>query len=235
MLANQLGNSTDSISQYKDRVSKLTTDFELGLFFFLIRKSLFWIIPALGISLVSNELSMISLHFHYHDIAIVPLFVGSIYGLKNLKGILQERFSNFQGIFKVGILIVILLSNNISLTQRIISDWPTSESRSTVKEVKRFAKDALTKKGDYLSQDVFVPYLMNAPILKSLTKTISEKELKLKYKNLLLHTTIPNTSLLNESTFYGKPICLYKLKSEGSEAYIDLAVEIINKNQSVSL
>ena len=64
---------------------------------------------------------------------------------------------------------------------------------------------------------------------------ISEKELKLKYKNLLLETTIPNTNLLNESTFYGKPICLYKLKSEGSEAYIDLAVEIMNKNQSVSL
>lgn len=60
---------------------------------------------------------------------------------------------------------------------------------------------------------------------------ISERELKLKYKNYLLNTVIPNSTLLNESTFYGKPLCLYRLKSEGAEAYLELAYEIITKNK----
>lgn len=59
---------------------------------------------------------------------------------------------------------------------------------------------------------------------------ISERELKIKYNKYLLNTFIPNTSLLNESTFYGKPLCLYKIDSEGAIAYLDLASEILNNN-----
>ncbi|HMS64724.1 MAG TPA: AAA family ATPase [Ignavibacteria bacterium] len=56
---------------------------------------------------------------------------------------------------------------------------------------------------------------------------ISERELKIKYSKYLLNTVIPNTSLLNESTFYGKPLCLFKIHSEGAIAYLDLASEIL--------
>ena len=35
---------------------------------------------------------------------------------------------------------------------------------------------------------------------------ISERELKLKYNQYLLETNIPTSSLLNEATFYGKPL-----------------------------
>lgn len=59
---------------------------------------------------------------------------------------------------------------------------------------------------------------------------ISERELKIKYSKYLLNTVIPNTSLLNESTFYGKPLCLYKINSEGAIAYFDLASEILKNN-----
>ncbi len=59
---------------------------------------------------------------------------------------------------------------------------------------------------------------------------ISERELKIKYSKYLLNTVIPNTSLLNESTFYGKPLCLYKIDSEGAIAYLDLASEILKNN-----
>ena len=41
---------------------------------------------------------------------------------------------------------------------------------------------------------------------------------------------IPNTSLLNESTFYGKPLCLFKIDSEGAIAYLNLASEILKNN-----
>lgn len=59
---------------------------------------------------------------------------------------------------------------------------------------------------------------------------ISERELKIKYSKYLLSTVIPNTSLLNEATFYGKPLCLYKINSEGAVAYLNLAGEILQKN-----
>lgn len=59
---------------------------------------------------------------------------------------------------------------------------------------------------------------------------ISERELKIKYNKYLLNTIIPNTNLLNESTFYGKPLCLYKINSEGAIAYLNLASEIIQNN-----
>jgi chromosome partitioning protein len=61
---------------------------------------------------------------------------------------------------------------------------------------------------------------------------ISERELKIKYSKYLLNTFIPNTSLLNESTFYGKPLCLYKINSDGAIAYMNLAYEIIQNNLS---
>ncbi|MBI4932041.1 MAG: polysaccharide biosynthesis tyrosine autokinase [Bacteroidetes bacterium] len=50
MLADQFSKSSDSFSQYKERVSSLSSDFELGLFFFLIRKNLFWIFLFFTIS-----------------------------------------------------------------------------------------------------------------------------------------------------------------------------------------
>jgi chromosome partitioning protein len=59
---------------------------------------------------------------------------------------------------------------------------------------------------------------------------ISERELKIKYSKYLLNTVIPNTSLLNESTFYGKPLCLFKIDSEGAIAYLNLASEILKNN-----
>jgi cellulose biosynthesis protein BcsQ len=57
--------------------------------------------------------------------------------------------------------------------------------------------------------------------------------LRLKYDGYLFQNNIPVTNLLNEATFYGKPLCLYKINSEGSVAYINLSYEIINKNQEM--
>lgn len=61
---------------------------------------------------------------------------------------------------------------------------------------------------------------------------ISERELKLKFKDYLFDTTIPVSNLLNEATFYGKPLCLYKVNSQGAVSYLNLANEIINKPNS---
>ena len=44
MLEDQFSKTSDSFSQYKERVSKLSSEFEFGLFFFLVRKSILWVL-----------------------------------------------------------------------------------------------------------------------------------------------------------------------------------------------
>ena len=53
MLAEQFSNTSSSFSQYKERVSSLSKEFELGLFLFLIRKNIFWILLFFLIALTS--------------------------------------------------------------------------------------------------------------------------------------------------------------------------------------
>lgn len=76
---------------------------------------------------------------------------------------------------------------------------------------------------------VFTMYEKNSKVTE-----ISEKELKLKYKQFMLNSVIPSSNLLNEATFYGKPLCLYKIDSIGALAYLDLAYEIISKNEKIN-
>jgi chromosome partitioning protein len=63
---------------------------------------------------------------------------------------------------------------------------------------------------------------------------ISERELKLKYKEYLMDSVIPTSSLLNEATFFGKPLCLYKINSTGAIAYLNLAYELMQKNAKLT-
>ncbi|KAA0211860.1 ParA family protein [Ignavibacteria bacterium CHB1] len=61
---------------------------------------------------------------------------------------------------------------------------------------------------------------------------ISEREMNLRYKDYLFDIVIPSSNLLNEATFYGKPLCLYKIDSEGAIAYLELAYKILKNNSS---
>src|ERR1051326_92347 len=56
MITDQFSQSSDTFSQYKERVSKLSSDFEIGLFFYLLRKSIFWIILFFIIAISSAYL-----------------------------------------------------------------------------------------------------------------------------------------------------------------------------------
>ncbi|MCX6161050.1 MAG: ParA family protein [Ignavibacteriae bacterium] len=58
---------------------------------------------------------------------------------------------------------------------------------------------------------------------------ISERELKVKYGEYMMNTIIPVSNLLNEATFFGKPLCLYRINSIGAIAYMNLACEIMEK------
>ena len=44
MLEDQFSKTSETFSQYKERVSRISSDFEFGLFFFLVRKSIVWVL-----------------------------------------------------------------------------------------------------------------------------------------------------------------------------------------------
>ncbi|MFO7445266.1 MAG: ParA family protein [Ignavibacteriaceae bacterium] len=59
---------------------------------------------------------------------------------------------------------------------------------------------------------------------------ITERELRRDYAGYIFNTTIPKSTSLTESEFYGKPAVLVKAKTRGALAYLSLADEILNKN-----
>ncbi|HKE32548.1 MAG TPA: ParA family protein [Candidatus Angelobacter sp.] len=57
------------------------------------------------------------------------------------------------------------------------------------------------------------------------------QELKTFFGDKLLHTVIPRNIRLAEAPSYGKPALLYDVRSRGAESYIQLAKELIGRNQ----
>lgn len=94
-----------------------------------------------------------------------------------------------------------------------------------VEYIKEIANPVISVEGIVLTM-----YEPNTKIIE-----ISERELKLRYNKYLFKTTIPRNHLITESSFYGKPIILYNVNSNVSMAYLELAYELINKNQNAEV
>lgn len=56
-------------------------------------------------------------------------------------------------------------------------------------------------------------------------------EVRSHYKNAIFNTVIPRNIRLSEAPSHGLPISMYDVKSKGSDAYIDLARELIERNK----
>ncbi|MCL2661319.1 MAG: AAA family ATPase [Acidobacteriaceae bacterium] len=92
---------------------------------------------------------------------------------------------------------------------------------------------------DRVSQ-VFNPGLSLAGVLMTmyddrtnLSQQVSEN-LRAFFEDKLLETTIPRNVRLAEAPSHGKPVALYDSKSRGTEAYIELAAEILRRNNMES-
>jgi chromosome partitioning protein len=64
---------------------------------------------------------------------------------------------------------------------------------------------------------------------------ITEHELQLRFRKYMLKTVIPKNTHLIESSFYGKPAVLFNAASKGTLAYIDLARELLERQQTASV
>jgi chromosome partitioning protein len=63
--------------------------------------------------------------------------------------------------------------------------------------------------------------------------TMAVKILEEHYNQYLLKTVIPKNVAITEATFQGLPAVLYKAISKGSQAYLNLATEILKNNNSL--
>jgi chromosome partitioning protein len=60
-----------------------------------------------------------------------------------------------------------------------------------------------------------------------------EKEVRTHFGEQVFKTVIPRNIKLSECTSFGKPIVLYDVNSKGCIAYLDLAREVLTKNQRI--
>jgi chromosome partitioning protein len=63
---------------------------------------------------------------------------------------------------------------------------------------------------------------------------ITERELQLRFRKYMLKTIIPKNTHLIEAAFYGKPAILFNAASKGTLAYLELARELMGRQQSAS-
>lgn len=61
------------------------------------------------------------------------------------------------------------------------------------------------------------------------------QEIRSYFGDAVFRTTIPRNVRLGEAPSFGKPILLYDIKSKGSEAYLQLAQELINRSVDAPL
>lgn len=195
-----------------------------------------------GISEIFNFSRAIDYTIHKTDIPFLDFVPANINSIQN-----DERFAKMT---ENRVVLKNALKDIKSKYDFIIIDCPPTlrgitlnaltASDSVLIPVKcgHFSLEAVDKLFDYISwvREVANPYLDIEGILltmyekQSKVTEISERELRLKYAGYMFNTNIPVTNLLNEATFYGKPLCMYKLDSEGSVAYMNLSYEVINRN-----
>jgi len=197
-----------------------------------------------GISEIFNFSKSIDYTIHKTDIPYLDFIPANINTIQN-----DEKFSKLtenRAILKNAIKDIKSRYDYIIIdcppTLRGITLNALTASDSVIIPVKcgQFSLEAVDKLFEYIGwvREVANPYLDIEGILltmyelNSKVTEISERELRLKFEGYLFNTTIPTTNLLNEATFYGKPLCLYRINSEGAISYINLAYEIINKNQT---
>jgi chromosome partitioning protein len=99
-----------------------------------------------------------------------------------------------------------------------------SELVSTLERVRGAFNPNLTIEGVLLTM-----YDDRTNLAQQVTETLREF-----FKDRLFKTVIPRNIRLAEAPSHGKPVALYDPRSRGAEAYFELALELLERNQIVS-
>lgn len=144
----------------------------VGFLPLLIPKSLFYILPAFGIALVSKAPTMLTFNYHYQDIPLTVLFIGVIYGLESLstgKSWLFKINKKYLEHIAAIVFIVIIFSNPRFPSLIIKNRWPDSDEILLFHEIKRYEKVAPMDVKIWSDERVG-PFLINHPYQKSFNR-----------------------------------------------------------------
>lgn len=144
----------------------------------LVPRTLLFIIPAFGLTLMSNHPLMLTFDYHYQDVPLTVMFVGLVFGLRAW----QEQKP--QWIFRYGKRLQVLLTCAALLTligwhnrypMRLIKkDWPTSNELALLREINEI-RNVLPKEEKILVMDFLGPHFFDYKEMKSIS---SEDQIK---------------------------------------------------------
>lgn len=131
-------------------------------------KTLLFILPTLGISLLSNKPSMASINNYYQDLPITIVFIAVILGLsgwERKEGWFFRISIPWQKIASFLTLSCLILYNNHYPARIIRQQWPTSEDLQTLSEINRFKKEVNPQRIIWTS-GILGAYFIELPYLR---------------------------------------------------------------------
>jgi uncharacterized membrane protein len=155
-------------SLYYEKVKLIFLSFlSVGFIPLLSPKTLLFIIPAFGISLVSQDPNMLTFDYHYHDIAMPVLFVGVVFGLSSINDV-NHFFSKKTKDFFLAICISTIFIMNTSFPyQKIRENWPDNQHVEMMQELKQI-RQVVEKDAPLWITERFSIYFIDFANLKSI-------------------------------------------------------------------
>lgn len=147
----------------------------VGFLPFLNFKTLLFLFPAFGISLVSKVHSMVTINYHYHDLPITIVFMAVIIALSEWEKRNGWFFLISNQRQKIAIIVAlsgIVLHNHHYPGRYIRIEWPTVADSETMSEIRRFKKEIKPDKTLW-SLDSLGVYFIDLPYLRNIRDDIN--------------------------------------------------------------
>jgi uncharacterized membrane protein len=161
-------NRFNPFSLYYEKVQLIFLSLlSVGFIPLLSPRTLLFIIPAFGISLVSQDSNMMTFNYHYQDIALTVLFVGVVFGLSSINDV-SHFFSKTTKDFFLAICILTILIMNTSFPyQKIREFWPDNQHVEMMQELNQI-KQVVEKDAPLWVTERFSIYFIDHANLKSI-------------------------------------------------------------------
>lgn len=154
----------------------------VGLIPLMAPRTLLFIIPSFGISLVSQDPNMMTFNYHYQDIALAVLFVGVVVGLSKTN-VLSLFFTDKTNKILPLLSATLIITNSNIPYKNAWEHWPTKLNFEIMGDIEKI-REVVKKDTTLWVTEKFSIYFIDYPKLKSidiwggdknLQRTIGEK------------------------------------------------------------
>jgi len=139
----------------------------VGFIPLLSPRTLLFIIPAFGLSLVSQDPNMMTFNYHYQDIALTVLFVGVVFGLSSINDVSHFFSKKAKDFFLAICILTIFFMNNSLPYQKIRENWPDNQHIEMMQELNQI-RQVVKKDAPLWVTERFSIYFIDYANLKSI-------------------------------------------------------------------